>query len=145
MLWHQNGAKPLPLNSGVMAFLVSNSILLTWHHFWSLAPRVWHHDSLCSKSEAPKMKSNEHYELDPFPHLLRLNVDAISVSPKATKERNSQEEACKRGISHHLKKELPHLGSNVALEENLIKRFNIGMQKDKSGGISIPHEERIQL
>ncbi|GKD19314.1 hypothetical protein Tco_1208472, partial [Tanacetum coccineum] len=43
MLWHQNsGAKPLPLNSGAMAFLVPNSILLTWHHFWSLAPRVWH-------------------------------------------------------------------------------------------------------
>ncbi|GKE89974.1 hypothetical protein Tco_1567449, partial [Tanacetum coccineum] len=38
MLWHQNsGAKPLPLNSGAMAFLVPNSILLTWHHFWSLA------------------------------------------------------------------------------------------------------------
>ncbi|GJR83856.1 hypothetical protein Tco_0154641 [Tanacetum coccineum] len=34
MLWHQNsGAKPLPLNSGAMAFLVPNSILLTWHHF----------------------------------------------------------------------------------------------------------------
>ncbi|GJY26007.1 phospholipase D delta [Tanacetum coccineum] len=49
MLWHQNsGAKPLPLNSGAMTFLVSNSILLTWHHFWSLAPKVWHHDSLCS-------------------------------------------------------------------------------------------------
>ncbi|GJV85148.1 hypothetical protein Tco_1525046 [Tanacetum coccineum] len=49
MLWHQNsGAKPLPLNSGAMAFLVPNSILLTWHHFWSLTPRVWHHDSLCS-------------------------------------------------------------------------------------------------
>ncbi|GJT23748.1 hypothetical protein Tco_0893685 [Tanacetum coccineum] len=52
MLWHQNsGAKPLPLNSGAMAFLVPNSILLTWHHFWSLAPRVWHHDSQCSKSD----------------------------------------------------------------------------------------------
>ncbi|GJS27089.1 ALP1-like protein isoform X1 [Tanacetum coccineum] len=51
MLWHQNsGAKPLPLNSGAMAFLVPNSILLTWHHFWSLAPKVWHHDSLCSNS-----------------------------------------------------------------------------------------------
>ncbi|GJU15918.1 hypothetical protein Tco_1143884 [Tanacetum coccineum] len=50
MLWHQNsGAKSLPLNSGAMTFLVPNSILLTWHHFWSLAPKVWHHDSLCSK------------------------------------------------------------------------------------------------
>ncbi|GJW05365.1 hypothetical protein Tco_1564221 [Tanacetum coccineum] len=30
MLWHQNsGAKPLPLNSGAMTFLVPNSILLT--------------------------------------------------------------------------------------------------------------------
>ncbi|GJY61305.1 hypothetical protein Tco_0461962 [Tanacetum coccineum] len=32
---------PLPLNSGAMAFLVANFILLTWHHFWSLAPRVY--------------------------------------------------------------------------------------------------------
>ncbi|GKG56499.1 hypothetical protein Tco_0579823, partial [Tanacetum coccineum] len=41
MLWHQNsGGKPLPLNSGAMAFMVPNSILLTWHHFWSLAPRL---------------------------------------------------------------------------------------------------------
>ncbi|GKG41366.1 hypothetical protein Tco_0470578, partial [Tanacetum coccineum] len=35
-----SGAKPLPLNSGAMAFLVPNSIVLTWHHFWSLAPRL---------------------------------------------------------------------------------------------------------
>ncbi|GKF14410.1 hypothetical protein Tco_0055872, partial [Tanacetum coccineum] len=50
MLWHQNsGAKPMPLNSGAIAFLVPNSLLLTWHHFLSLAPKVWHHHSQCSK------------------------------------------------------------------------------------------------
>ncbi|GKA05488.1 40S ribosomal protein S15a-5-like protein, partial [Tanacetum coccineum] len=39
MLWHQNsGAKPMPLNSGAIAFLVPNSLLLTWHHFLSLTP-----------------------------------------------------------------------------------------------------------
>ncbi|GJW91757.1 hypothetical protein Tco_0169310 [Tanacetum coccineum] len=48
MIWHQNsGAKPLPLNSGAMAFLVPNSILLTWHHFWSLAPRPGTQDRGC--------------------------------------------------------------------------------------------------
>ncbi|GJV73133.1 putative reverse transcriptase domain-containing protein [Tanacetum coccineum] len=33
-----SGAKPMPLNSGAIAFLVPNSFLLTWHHFLSLTP-----------------------------------------------------------------------------------------------------------
>ncbi|GJY96314.1 hypothetical protein Tco_0513224 [Tanacetum coccineum] len=32
----------MPLNSGAIAILVPNSILLTWHHFFSMARGVWH-------------------------------------------------------------------------------------------------------
>ncbi|GJS84476.1 polygalacturonase-like protein [Tanacetum coccineum] len=38
----------MPLNSGAIAFLVPNSILLTWHHFLSLTRGVWHDRSPCS-------------------------------------------------------------------------------------------------
>ncbi|GKF59689.1 hypothetical protein Tco_0176475 [Tanacetum coccineum] len=32
----------MPLNSGAIAILVPNTILLTWHHFFSMAREVWH-------------------------------------------------------------------------------------------------------
>ncbi|GKC14076.1 hypothetical protein Tco_1010858 [Tanacetum coccineum] len=47
MLWHQNsGAKPLPLNSGAMAFLMPNSILLTSSPPLTVAVVAHHRHSL---------------------------------------------------------------------------------------------------
>ncbi|GJU48962.1 superoxide dismutase [Mn], mitochondrial-like protein [Tanacetum coccineum] len=62
----------LQLNSGAMAFLVPNSILLTWHHFWSLAPKVWHHDSMCSNTN---LVDNKHIGIDDVNNELEIDVN----------------------------------------------------------------------
>ncbi|GKD63371.1 hypothetical protein Tco_1305479, partial [Tanacetum coccineum] len=83
------GAKPLPLNFGVMAFLVPNSILLTWHHFWSLAPKVWHHDSLCSYTSVIcwLLGSND------FPvELTKFHVESTLIESKKDEDEAKAEE-----------------------------------------------------
>ncbi|GKD71343.1 aspartate/glutamate/uridylate kinase, partial [Tanacetum coccineum] len=52
----------MPLNSDAIAILVPNTILLTWHHFFSMAREVWHdrspiRHSLCSYSYTTSSKN----------------------------------------------------------------------------------------
>ncbi|GKB23744.1 hypothetical protein Tco_0863145 [Tanacetum coccineum] len=57
---------------------------------------------------------------------------------------NPKKKLQKRNITPS-KNELPHIDSNVAFEENMISRFNIGIaRKTRDGRISIPREEEIQ-
>ncbi|GJU44662.1 retrovirus-related pol polyprotein from transposon TNT 1-94 [Tanacetum coccineum] len=48
-VWKKFWCQPMPLNSGAIAILVPNTILLTWHHFFSITREVWHDRSPCSK------------------------------------------------------------------------------------------------
>ncbi|GJU95175.1 hypothetical protein Tco_1319931 [Tanacetum coccineum] len=102
-----------------------------------------------------------------FPQRSRAKRDAISVSPKPPKNRSSNniepvsflfrsmprddpiiERIPRRSLKKRnitpFKNELPHIGSNVTFEENMISRFNIGIARRIRDGRNI-HTTRREI